>query len=52
MVLEYSEGGGERMLYEDKWGRVWLPDLVDEMPVWQIEDLGIHVLEELEKAEL
>jgi len=40
------------MLYEDRWGKIWFPDMVDELPVWEIDELGIHVLEEMQKADL
>lgn len=32
-----------KMLYEDRNGRLWLSEEVDELPPWEIEELGIHV---------
>ena len=37
--------GGYRMIFEDVEGNVWLPEEVDELSAWQIDDLGIHVSE-------
>jgi len=31
------------MIYEDKTGRLRMPDQVDEMSLWEIDDLEIHV---------
>jgi hypothetical protein len=31
------------MLFEDKEGRILLPDDVDEMSPWEIEERGVHV---------
>lgn len=34
------------MLYQDKVGNLYMPDQVEELSTWEIEDLGIHVAEE------
>lgn len=31
------------MLFEDKNGRLWLEDEVDDLGEWEIEELGLHV---------
>lgn len=33
------------MIYEDKNGRIMMPEEVEELSLWEIEDLGIHVSE-------
>jgi len=38
--------GGVDMLYEDKNGNLFMPEEVEELPIWEIEDMGIHVFEE------
>lgn len=32
------------MLYEDKTGRIMVPEEVEEMSPWEIEEMGIHVV--------
>ena len=34
------------MLYTDSKGRVYLPEDVEALPCWKIEEMGIHVFEE------
>ena len=36
------------MLYEDNEGRLYMPDDVDELSVWEIEEKGIHVSHDFE----
>jgi hypothetical protein len=31
------------MLYEDKYGNLLMPEQVEEMSPWEIDDLQIHV---------
>jgi len=33
------------MLYADSKGRIYLPEEVDALPYWEIEEMGIHVFE-------
>lgn len=33
------------MIYEDKNGRIMMPEEVEELSLWEIKDLGIHVSE-------
>jgi len=35
------------MLFEDCIGNLWMPDQVDELSAWEIDDLGIRVLTEI-----
>jgi len=35
------------MLYQDKSGHVMLPEEVDELSAWEVDELGIRILEEL-----
>ncbi len=32
------------MLYEDRYGRIWYPDEVDELSTYEIEEKGIHTI--------
>lgn len=34
------------MLFKDKLGNILVPEEVDELSAWEIEDLGIHIDEE------
>jgi len=34
------------MIFEDKDGNLLMPDEVDELSLWQIEEKGIHVYSE------
>lgn len=34
------------MLYEDNSGKIFLPDEIEELSPWEIEDKGIHVYDE------
>jgi hypothetical protein len=36
------------MLFEDKSGKILMPDELDEMSEWEIEELGVHVYREEE----
>ena len=36
------------MIFQDKTGRILMPDEVDEFAPWEIEELGIHVMDTLE----
>jgi hypothetical protein len=33
------------MLYEDNMGTIYTSEQVDELAIWEIEELGIHVYE-------
>lgn len=33
------------MLFEDKNGKLYVPDEVDELSMWEIEEKGIHVFD-------
>ena len=33
------------MLYEDKYGKIRVPEELEELTYWEIEELGIHVWE-------
>ena len=35
------------MLYEDKWGHLLLPEQVDDLSSYEIEELGIHVADDI-----
>jgi hypothetical protein len=35
------------MLFEDKNGKQLMPDEIDELSEWEIEERGIHVAEEM-----
>jgi hypothetical protein len=37
------------MLFEDKSGRILMPDEVDELYLWEIDERGIHVASEFHK---
>ena len=37
------------MLYEDNTGKLWMPDEIDGFQPWEIEEKGIHIVEDLEK---
>ena len=37
-----------QMLYEDKYGNIRMPEEVEEMAIWEIEELEIHVTENLQ----
>ncbi len=34
------------MVFEDKNGKILMADEVDELSVWEIEEMGIHVLDD------
>jgi hypothetical protein len=34
------------MLFQDKDGRILMPDQVDELSPWEIDEKGIHVYED------
>lgn len=34
------------MLFEDECGKILMPDEVDELSPWEIEELKLHVCEE------
>jgi len=34
------------MLFEDNEGRLLMPDEVDELSLWEIEERGIHLCED------
>jgi hypothetical protein len=36
------------MLFEDNKGKIMMPEEVDELSAWEIEERGIHVLDEIE----
>ena len=36
------------MLYEDNRGKLLLPDDLDDLSPWEIEERGIHIHEELD----
>jgi hypothetical protein len=36
------------MMFENKEGKLILPEELDELPLWEIEDMGIHVYEDME----
>jgi hypothetical protein len=38
----------EHMLYEDKTGKLYMPDEIEELSLWEIDELGIHVFESSE----
>ena len=44
-VEYYNPKGGIIMYFEDNFGKIWLPDEVDELMPYEIEELGIHVAE-------
>ena len=46
MVVKDSELVRGYFLFEDKEGRILLPDEVDELSPWEVEALGIHVFAE------
>lgn len=33
------------MLFEDKDGNIWLPEEIDELAAWEIEEKGLHIFE-------
>lgn len=35
-----------KMMYQDKNGKLLLPDQIDELSAWEIEELGIHVFDD------
>ena len=36
------------MLYEDGTGRLWMPEDIDEFQPWEVEEKGIHVVENVD----
>lgn len=34
------------MMYADSRGRVFTPEEIEAIPVWELESMGIHVYEE------
>lgn len=34
------------MMFEDNNGRLMMPDEVNDLSIWEIEELGIHVSEQ------
>lgn len=37
------------MLYEDKKGRLLMPEEVEELSPWEIDELGIHIADKKAK---
>jgi hypothetical protein len=44
--IKYQEV--EAMIFEDNQGKMLMPEEVNELSVWEIEDRGIHVLNDME----
>jgi hypothetical protein len=36
------------MMFENKEGKLIMPEELDELSSWEIEDMGIHVYEDME----
>jgi len=36
------------MLYEDSTGKLWMPEDIDGLQAWEIDDRGIHVAENVD----
>ena len=36
------------MLYEDRYGNLLMPEEIEALSPWEIDELGIHLMEELE----
>ena len=36
------------MLFENKFGKIMMPEEVNDLSCWEIDELGIHVTENLE----
>lgn len=41
----YGDRFDERVIFEDKKGKKWDPDEVENLATWELEDLGLHVAE-------
>jgi hypothetical protein len=35
-----------KMIYEDRYGKIRTEDELDELSAWEIDDLGIHTLDD------
>ncbi len=42
----FKEERGIQMIFEDDDGKIWMPEEVDELSIWEIDDRKIRVCEE------